>query len=118
MWLNINLSNLTFFDIGCCLSVTDVGLSAIARNCPLLTSLSLLVCSAVSDIGVLAITQGCPHLVSINLENTAISDACLVAIADGCPQLMFINISGCYNATDIGISAIRLKCVYLQVMYD
>ena len=49
------------------MSISDIGVSAIAQGCPQLTSINLQDCKGMSDIGVSAIAQGCPLLTSINL---------------------------------------------------
>jgi Leucine Rich repeat len=68
-------------DLGGCLNITDIGVSALSHGCGQLQRISLYGCKKITDVGVLAVSHGCgqPHAV---------------------------NVSGCENITDIGVSAL------------
>ena len=72
-------------------NITDRGVSAVARSCPLLTDLNI----------------------SWYDEMTYVS---LLAVAHGCPLLIEIILSWCDRITDVGVSAQVEKCHNLKSM--
>ena len=46
------MSDIGVSDIGWCRKVTDIGVSAIAHNCPLLKIIDLAECKKITDVGV------------------------------------------------------------------
>ena len=100
-----------------CRRLTDVGVSAIARGCPYLTTIVLNSCSSITDMGISAIAQGCPHLSTISLVVCrTITDTGIFDIAEGCPRLTTISLYNCYRITDAGVSAIAEGCFHLTTI--
>ena len=66
-----------------------------------------------------AIAEGCHDLTSISLSGCYdISDIGISAIAEGCHQLTSTDLSGCGSISDIGISAIAQGCHDLTLIYQ
>ena len=79
--------------------ISDTDLSAIAQNCPKLTSISLSCSANVTSIGLLNLTRGLPHLSYISIANCRwLTNADLVAVGQNCNRLRTIDLS----KTDIG----------------
>ncbi|KAK9715208.1 hypothetical protein RND81_06G149900 [Saponaria officinalis] len=95
--------------------VTDFGLTAIARGCPSLTSLSIWNVSTVGDDGLLEIAKECRKLEKLDLcVCPSISDKGLMAIAEHCPALVALSIESCPNIGNDSIQAIALGCPELE----
>ena len=55
--------------------ISDMGVLALADNCPLLNNIVISGCSKITDVGVSAVADNCPELWNINLSDcTEISD--------------------------------------------
>ncbi|KAI3822413.1 hypothetical protein L1987_10003 [Smallanthus sonchifolius] len=95
--------------------VTNIGLKAIARGCPSLTSLSLWNLSSVSDEGLIEIANQCHQLEKLDLcKISGISNKSLIAIANNCPNLTELSIESCSNIGDEGLQAIGQSCPNLK----
>jgi len=76
---NINLNE--------CRGITDETLEFVAERCPQLQILAVNRCR-ITDVGISAINKNCPHLRKLSYQQcTDISDAALDAIATKCPLL-------------------------------
>ena len=72
--------------------ITDIGISAIAHGCPLLSTINLAFCIKITDVGISAIARGCPLLKKISLTFCVeVTDIGISALAHGCPLLRSIN---------------------------
>ncbi|KAL9224454.1 hypothetical protein vseg_000483 [Gypsophila vaccaria] len=95
--------------------VTSFGLSAIARGCPSLTSLSMWNVLAVGDDGLLEIARECNKLTKLDLcVCPSITDRGLIAIAKHCPDLFALSIESCPDIGNDSIQAIALGCPKLE----
>ncbi|OIV99909.1 hypothetical protein TanjilG_26247 [Lupinus angustifolius] len=95
--------------------VTNRGLSAVARGCPSLRSLSLWDVSSIGDEGLSHIAKGCHMLEKLDLcQSSSITNKGLIAIAEGCPNLTTLNIESCSKIGNEGLQAIARFCPKLQ----
>lgn len=95
--------------------VTDRGLSAIARGCSSLRSLSLWKVASVGDEGLSEIAKGCHMLEKLDLSHSSsITNKGLIAIAEGCPNLTTLNIESCSKIGNEGLQAVARFCPKLQ----
>ncbi|KAL9242442.1 hypothetical protein vseg_016436 [Gypsophila vaccaria] len=91
--------------------VTNAGLSAIARGCPSLRSLSIWNVSTISDEGLMEIANECHMLEKLDLCHCpSITNKGLMAIAEGCPNLVALSIESCPNIGNDGLQAIAQGC--------
>ena len=103
-------------DLGHCMRITDISVSAVARGCGQLHTINFLGCSLITDIGISALAHGCGQLRMIDLGDCSlITDTGLSALAHGCGQLTAINLTDC-DITDIGISALAHGCGQLHTI--
>ena len=94
--------------------ISDTGLSAIAQNCPKVTSISLSCSANVTSIGLLNLTRGLPHLSYISIANCRwLTNADLVAVGQNCNCLRTINLSGT-DIGDEGVIGIANNCPLLS----
>ena len=97
--------------------ISDTGLSAIAQNCPKVTSISLSCSANVTSIGLLNLTRGLPHLSYINIANCRwLTNADLVAVGQNCNRLRTIDLSNTYIG-DEGVVGIANNCPLLSSIY-
>nr|AEK81539.1 EIN3 binding F-box 1 [Dianthus caryophyllus] len=95
--------------------VTDVGLSAVARGCPSLKSLSIWNVSSVSDEGLVEIANECNLLERLDLcLCPSITNKGLIAIAERCPNLVSLSVESCPNIGNDGMQAIAQGCPKLE----
>ncbi|XP_050233835.1 EIN3-binding F-box protein 1-like [Mercurialis annua] len=95
--------------------VTNVGLSAIARGCPSLRSLSLWDVPSIGDEGLFEVARECHLLEKLDLCNcSSITNKGLIAIAENCPNLISLNIESCPKIGNDGLKAIGKLCTKLQ----
>ena len=82
-------AQLSYLDITGCRAVTDVGLSAVARNCRLLQTVSLKHCFRLTDASLVQLVQGTGlHLRALIAKDVrGMSDQVLKAIAESCSQV-------------------------------
>ncbi|OWZ17381.1 hypothetical protein PHMEG_0008679 [Phytophthora megakarya] len=117
------LTRLTKLDLSRCSLVDDEGLAALGMACPQLTTLQLTFCSNITDIGI-------RRLVGDRVENqrdktgqerqTDFDEGVVGVIGNtgerGCRQLETLDISGCFQVTSRGISAISAWCPHLRTI--
>lgn len=97
--------------------VTDYGLSAIARGCPTLRSLSVWNISSVGDKGLIEIAKGCPLLEKLDLSHCpSITNRGLIAIAENCPNLSALSIESCSRIGNDSLQAIANQCTKLEMI--
>ncbi|KAK9706176.1 hypothetical protein RND81_07G109200 [Saponaria officinalis] len=95
--------------------LTNAGLSAIARGCPSLRSLSIWNVSTVGDDGLVEIANECRMLEKLDLCNCpSITNTGLIAIAECCPNLVALSIESCPNIGNDGMQAIAQGCPKLE----
>lgn len=96
-------------------SVTNFGLSAIARGCPSLRSLSLWNVSSIGDEGLIEIAHECRLLEKLDLcQCPSITNKGLTAIAENCPNLTTLSFESCHNIGNDSIQAIAQGCPKLE----
>lgn len=94
-----------------CLLVTDAGLSAIARHCPVLAHLDM---GYSSDIRTPNAHNGSTNLPTpYSRDCPQITDAGIMAVARKCPLLAYIKLSHCILITDDGVLAAAQECPLL-----
>ncbi|XP_062229185.1 EIN3-binding F-box protein 1-like [Phragmites australis] len=97
--------------------VTDSGLSALARGCPALRSLSLWDVPQVTDAGLAEVAAECHSLERLDITGCPlITDKGLIAVAQGCPDLKSLTIEGCSGVANEGLKAIGRCCSKLQAV--
>nr|GMC95721.1 EIN3-binding F-box protein 1-like [Ipomoea batatas] len=95
--------------------ITNAGLSAIARGCPSLRTLSLWDVPCVGDEGLMEIAKECHSLEKLDLcQCPSISSKGLVAIAERCSSLTSLTIESCSSIGNEGLQAIGRHCTLLQ----
>ncbi|KAL2929628.1 EIN3-binding F-box protein 1 [Bienertia sinuspersici] len=96
-------------------SVTNFGLSAIARGCPSLRSLSIWNVSSIGDEGLFEIAKECHLLEKLDLcQCPSITNKGLSAIAENCPNLTTISLESCHNLGNDSIQAVAQGCPKLE----
>jgi hypothetical protein len=105
-------------------------LVAVARQCPLLTSLTLSSCTisrpaaagagndVAEAVNLREFPIHCPRLQQLRLTecDRAVDDALLLAVARGCPDLRVLNVDMCTQVTDAGVNAIATACHNLEFL--
>jgi hypothetical protein len=71
--------------------ITDVGVTELARGCPLLTSLGLIRARQVTDIGMFEVAKHCTLLRSLRAERTSITAKSVEALRQNCPLLSYFT---------------------------
>jgi hypothetical protein len=104
------------------LCVDDEVLCTIAEHCVLLRTLDLTGDTLVSDAGVTALVRGCPLLEDLYLpaESDCITDMSLMAIAQHCRGLRRLVLDNNNQITEAGVAAILQACpmlLYLSVYH-
>ncbi|GAV82507.1 F-box-like domain-containing protein/LRR_6 domain-containing protein [Cephalotus follicularis] len=99
-----SLRSLSLWDVPC---VGDDGLVEIAKECHLLEKLDLCHCPLVSNKGLIALAENCPNLTTLNFESCSrIGNEGLQAIGKFCPRLRSISIKDCHLVSDHGVSSL------------
>ena len=110
------LYKLRALDLGEC-AVEDGALVNVAGCCKLLRFLNLNECTTLTDVGVTAIARANPKLKLINLASvTAITNKSVVALGSSCPELVSLNLSKCIQVSNVGVLAIANGCPKLQAL--
>jgi len=96
--------------------VTDAGIMAIGRDCPLLKFVSIhaMAFDYISDKGVCGLSKGCGSLEYINVSGLKLSDRSVIAIARGCPSLTYLSLRDMARVTDTGVEKLANKCLLLR----
>lgn len=96
-------------------SVSNAGLSGIARGCPSLRALSLWNVPSIGDEGLFEIARECHSLEKLDLcQCPSISNRGLVAIAESCPNLNALTIESCPKIGNESLQAIARFCPKLH----
>uniref|UniRef100_A0A1D1Z617 EIN3-binding F-box protein 1 n=1 Tax=Anthurium amnicola TaxID=1678845 RepID=A0A1D1Z617_9ARAE len=102
-----NSSSLRVLSIWNSPSITDESLSQIANYCPLLEKLDLCRCPLISDKGISAIAMKCPRLSSLMIESCQkIGNEGLRAIGQWCPNLKSVSIVDSVIVGDRGVAGL------------
>jgi EIN3-binding F-box protein len=97
--------------------VTDAGISALARGCPELRSLTLWDVPQVTDAGLAEVAAECHSLERLDISGCPmITDKGLAAVAQGCPELKSLTIEGCSGVANEGLKAVGRFCAKLQAV--
>ena len=74
-------------------------------------------CGKITDVGISALAGGCSLLSIIDLSlNKKITDVGVSAIAYGCPLLSYINLQHCDKITEMSISSLVMHCRFLSTI--
>ena len=102
-----------------CRQVSDVGITAVARQCPHLGSMD---CSGtyeemmenVTDDAVVVLAEGCRQLRSVNFAYCMrLTDTSVVSLAEQCRHLASVNFEGCEQLTDKSVISLSEQCLHL-----
>ncbi|RWR76637.1 F-box/LRR-repeat protein 4 [Cinnamomum micranthum f. kanehirae] len=91
-------------------SLSDAGLTTLAKGCTRLEKLSLIWCSNVTSVGLYSIAENCRTLKSLDLQGCYINDQGLAAVGEFCKQLEDLNLRFCEGLTDTGLVELALGC--------
>ncbi|KAG1049172.1 hypothetical protein G6F46_009637 [Rhizopus delemar] len=92
--LNLSMSR-PHFDI------TDVGVVALAQQCPELKRIKLNNCVTITEKSSIALALNCPHLVEVDLMNCGVTDRTLHALFDHCRDLRELRLNQCDAAESL-----------------
>ncbi|GAB1604728.1 dynein regulatory complex subunit 6-like [Argonauta hians] len=106
-----------------CLMITDVGVEALARNCPNITSFSInhrMFNKNTSDklIWNTKEKQDNPqHLQNLNTNAfLRITDSSIISLVKNCVRLRSLSLAGCMAITDEAVQQISLSCSHLTIL--
>jgi len=86
--------------------VSDTSILEVAKNCHLLTHISIINCN-ITDKSVLAIATFCLKLQFVDFKNSSLlTDAAICKLVQQCPSIKRLEISYCTNVTDTSIAQI------------
>jgi hypothetical protein len=134
--LAVHCPRLATVDFGSCPNLTDVGMVALAekckqlvsitagssqiqsasvvalaKHCPLLTSIDFSYCWQLTNVGALA---SCTQLTNVNFsECEGVTDADVINLAKHCAKLTSIDFAGCSELTDNAVVALAEHCLLL-----
>jgi hypothetical protein len=98
-------------------SLTDVGIVALARGCPLLHTLDFDYVNDITDDSLRALGVHCPQLgMFLGRRMRLATDDGLVALADGCPLLHRITVPTSWFITDRALQYLAEKCKNLTFL--
>ncbi|XP_058511888.1 protein AMN1 homolog isoform X2 [Ochotona princeps] len=106
-------------------SITSVGVKAVASSCPSLHVVSMQRCHGLTDEGVVALALNCRELRFVDLSGClCVTDVSLDALGNNCPFLQFvdfsatqeINMGHCVNVTDEAVEAVILSCSRIRIL--
>lgn len=97
-----------------CLTITEDGISHVARNLPKLRSLSLADIGTVTDASLATLAECCPKLEEMDLSHggDGVTDAGVGALA-ALGMLQSINVMDCTRVTDVSIAMLLRECAQL-----
>ena len=93
---------------------SDRGLTAIARGCPAMESISLSICPDMTDASVIIFAQKCFQLKSISLASSKITDASVIAFVTNSRKLQSVSFYFGDCITSTGLSIIAAECTQMQ----
>lgn len=98
--IRLDLTNMSyaFRSVG----ITDIGVMAIARGCPLLQIINLSYCTEVTDYSLRSLSK-CSNLNTLEIRGCQVSSSGLAAVAAGCRKLTKLDIKKCYFVDDAGM---------------
>lgn len=98
--------------------ISDDELEVFGACCPRLTQLGVKRCDQWTDVGLTALAKGCPLLVCFNLDRLRgarnISDNSIVHISESCTQLERLFLENLPKLTDKSLLAIGQNCKHLK----
>ncbi|GMF23468.1 unnamed protein product [Phytophthora fragariaefolia] len=126
-------THLTKLDLSRCSLVDDQALSAFGKACLQLETLLLIFCSSITDIGICRLVGGKVNLPGVRTddqkdedghvgqgstlgeyENSDDEDIGGSKYERGCIRLRTLDITGCFQVTSRGISALGARCTQLE----
>jgi len=87
-------------------SITDNGMSYIAKGLPNLHTLNISECINVSDIGIIELGKYCHQLDSLYCGGCDITDDGVLKLIESC-HLTTLNINGCNKITETGVQTLQ-----------
>ena len=95
-------------------NITDIGVSAFAKGCGGLKSITLANCISLTDLSLIALSQGCPDLVSIDIShNPNMTNSGIASLVEGCPNLESFDLSHCFFMSEGSLVSIARGCPLL-----
>ncbi len=106
--------NLRYLDISGSRGVTDEGMRLLGSECILMETLRLSGCQNISDAGLAVIGQYCHRLMELNISQCPnVGGVGLRKLFDGCRMLQKMDLSNCTRIEDQDISMLGAKCSQL-----
>jgi hypothetical protein len=94
--------------------IQSSSVTALAKHCPLLTSVNFTNCVRLTDVGALA---RCTQLTQVGFENCSlVVDADVILLAQHCVKLTNVDFSGCDELTDGAVVALAKHCPLLAIV--
>jgi hypothetical protein len=94
--------------------VTDVGVTAIAKNCPDLNFVCLYGCRKLTDAAVIVVAENCKNITGLQIDECSeLTDKSLESIAKNLKNLKFISMKA-VNYTTNGVVSLRRGCRQLE----
>lgn len=111
--------NLKYMDLDQ-VTVTDALLKTLAVWCPQLTYLNVFESFDITDLGIIALAKGCPKLSSLNLSGCNITDAAVKALLENCKNLskLDIDFDFCEQISDETYYAYKADPSIAKILYS
>lgn len=94
-----------------CVAVTDLTVSAVARNCPDLKHLNVAHCERLTDESIIQIAEQCPRLSILDVTKcTNLTDRAVTAVARYCRDLKKIIMSNCSLVSTQSLEELAANC--------
>ena len=91
--------------------IQSASVVALAKHCPLLTSIDFSACKQLTNVGALA---SCTQLTNVNFSSCeGVTDADVINLAKLCAKLTSIDFAGCSELTDNAVVALAEHCLLL-----
>ncbi|CAB4374900.1 RNI-like protein [Rhizophagus irregularis] len=109
--------NLTFLDINFCQQLHDSTLIHIANHLGSnITTLNVSQCPKFTDVGFSALARSCKVLTSLDFSYTDITDSALSKFALTCPTIRWLNLKYCELVTDLSLDELKRWCKELSFL--
>ncbi|CAG8461219.1 9225_t:CDS:2 [Funneliformis caledonium] len=109
--------NLTILDISYCHQLHDSTLTHIANHLGSnLTTLNVSSCPKFTDVGFSALARSCKVLTSLDFSYTDITDTALSKFAVTCPTIKWLNLKYCELLTDLSLDELKRMCKELRFL--
>jgi len=98
--------------------LTDSSLQVLSRHCRNLAQLHLPLCDHVTNVGLAAVALNCPKLVSLDLSGSQVTDEGVSLLADRCGAgLTRLSLNYCKSITDWSVMRVARKSPELKLLH-